>query len=204
MIDDKEETKQCKAMFALEQSVSVEDRKYLVKCKTVRQQLEMLKRLKIRPENELALNDQLYKLQWGNQTAAQFLYKLEELKEKIELIRGTNEDSAFTTKLIRELPKKLAFTKRMIQAEICAGKMITWCDLIERVEKAYLTAEDEDAERAQGQRSNTSVYFTSRKTCYCCGSIFHLQKECPDRDRQRQSDDQRLCRARQTKPPDEL
>ena len=195
VLDDKEEIKQCKAMFALEQSVSAEDRKYLVKCKTVRQQLEVLKRLKIRPENELALSDQLYKLQWGNQTAAQFLFKLKELKEKMELIRGTSEDSAFTSKLIRELPKKLTFTKRMIQAEICAGKTITWCDLIERVERAYLTAEDEDAERAQGHRSNTSVYFTSRKTCYCCGSIFHLLDQCPDRDRHETADGQRSRRS---------
>ena len=197
-LDEKEETKQCKAMFALEQSVSAEDRKYLVKCKTVRQQLEMLRRLKIRPENELALNDQLYRLQWGNETAAQFLYKLKELKAKIEMIRGSNEDAAFTAKLIRELPRKLGFTKRIIQSEICSGKVIAWQELIDRVEKAYLTIEEENEERAKrgrhgGRPNDRSVYFMDRKTCYCCGSIFHLVKDCPDRDRE-PTDDQRSRR----------
>lgn len=181
-------------MFVIEQTISAEDKKYISGCRTVRQQLETLKRIKVRPENELSLIEELNRTHWkAGESAMQFVWRMNELKGRMKTARDRSEDATFCSKLIREAPKSLGFTRRSIQEEIAEGRRFEWNALCERVSRAFQTAEQEAVERgARGDQSSAgssgklggrAVYYTSKRTCHTCGSIYHLARDCPDKDR---------------------
>ena len=202
-----EEKRQDKAMFVLGQSLDETDKRYVINCETVRQQIEMLQRIKVRPQNLYTLNEELMKIRWqSGETATAFLFRLNELKAKIELARGSKEDSAFVTKLLKEMPHFLNWTKLALQSELQRAnvKPIEWRDLCERVQLAYQCASADHEDRKERNRANNSnnnrsngeqrrftrndnqnaaygSFYANRKKCHGCGSIFHLIRNCPNR-----------------------
>ena len=197
---DKEKTAQYKCMFAIEQTVAAEDRRYLAKCKTVRQQIELLRKHKVKPQHVYALTEELTKLNWKKEeTAMQFLHRLNDLKARLETARGgQSEDPAFVTKLVAEIPNTMNFTRLSIENEIHEGKTIDYRLLCERVQRAHLKAvADEEKRKTSGEKTNAdksgreygrgdhsgrprASYYTERK-CFNCGSPNHLARECPER-----------------------
>ena len=196
-----EEKLQDRGMFAVDQTLSNDDKKLVASCRTVRQQLAVLKKVKIRPQNIYALNESLTKIKWERgESATVFLLRLNDLKERIDTARGSKDDSMFVTKLLKEMPHYLSWTKLKLQEEIQTddANLLDWRALCDRVQRAYQNAsadyEERKEKRANGnsssncngrsngrQRDQVNAFYTSRrKACYNCGSEFHLARNCPE------------------------
>ena len=213
-LDAAEEKLQDRAMFAVDQTLGDADKKIVANCKTVRQQLAILRKIKTRPQNIYTLNEQLTKVHWEkSETATMFILRLNDLKDKIETARGASEDSTFVSKLIKEMPTYLNWTRLAIQEEIQKddAKPVEWRALCDRVQRAYQNASVDYEERKEKNRSNANLnnngrrsngdrrngrtdqndqygsYYTTRKKCFNCGSEFHLARNCPEPNRMQNS-----------------
>ena len=202
-LSDDERAAQCGAMFAIDQTVSAEDKKLLVNCKTVRQQLAMLKRHRVKPETVYQLTDELHSMHWGaGESAVQFTHRLTDLKNRLQQAKGgVDDESSFVAKLVRELPKTMNFTRLKIEDAMSDGETFEYRPLVEKIQKAYLKMLGDktrkDGDRTDGERSyrqnanrnNTnsnasgSSFWTSRKKCHVCGSVYHLAANCPDKNK---------------------
>ena len=106
-------------MFALDGTLGKSEKELVASCETVRQQLDLLKRMKIKPQNLYSLNETLTKIRWErNETATAFLHRLNELKSKMETARGASEDVAFISKLLKEIPTFMNWTRLALQEEL--------------------------------------------------------------------------------------
>ena len=194
-LDSTELERQGKAMYCLNSTISEDDRRYVLQKKTLKERIDLLKALRSPAVDVYSLYDQLARLEL-REPLERFIGEIESIRAKVHNHPDTpnSDETPFVQKLLKSLPRDMAYTKLHYEREIKQKKgKVNWSELAKEVAEAYRDVLEE-RERKMKERNRDQDHpvrpsraanpygfqFANVQRCFKCGSINHRVRNCPE------------------------